>query len=338
MIERPVLTNIEVRMQGFDAYDVAPEKVPDLLAERPLLLFGKYKGDRAGTIEITGRSGRGHFGHSIDLRPADARQENAALRALWARKWVEILEDELHMGGGQEVEDAITGLGLGYSLLTPFTSFVAVDSQVVNRSGNLETVRQPLPMPEGVSNLAIGSSGAGLGMASAQATGAPMAVRQHVMKRAPAQPMVAPALAAAEPSPMPEEHAASKGQAFDRAKVKAPAKRSEAESDDKAVKDKKGQVCSVQLTPGKSQNLGDSKALLAVVRRVAEQEGCARIKPGSLVRLRITVDGAGKIAKVERLTGDETVAAAIANKLTGRSSATTAQAAPEGTLEVTIKF
>jgi len=25
-----------------------------------------------------------------------------------ARKWVEILEDELHMGGGQEVEAAIT--------------------------------------------------------------------------------------------------------------------------------------------------------------------------------------------------------------------------------------
>jgi hypothetical protein len=76
--------------------------------------------------------------------------------------------------------------------------------------------------------------------------------------------------------------------------------------------------------------------LLAVVRRVAEQQGCA--KAGSTLRLRITVDAAGKIAKVERLAGDPVLAAAIAGKLTGASSTTTAQAAPEGTLEVTIRF
>jgi hypothetical protein len=92
------------------------------------------------------------------------------------------------------------------------------------------------------------------------------------------------------------------------------------------------------VTPGKSKSLGDSKALLAVIRRVADQQGCAQAKPGSTLRLRITVDGAGKIAKVERLAGDEAVAAAIANKLTGESSATVARAAPEATLEVTIKF
>jgi Ca-activated chloride channel family protein len=333
MIERPVLTDIEVRMQGFDAYDVAPEKVPDLLAERPLLLFGKYKGERPGKIEITGRSGRGRFGHSIDLRPADARRENAALRALWARKWVEILEDELHMGGGQEVEDAITGLGLGYSLLTPFTSFVAVDSQVVNRGGNLETVRQPLPMPEGVSNLAIGSNVPGQGIAAySHATGAP-----HAMRKAESQRMYAPAPAIAAPSSMLKEPA-SEARASGKGGAGHDLAKSSDEAENKAAKDKKGQVCSVKVTPGKSQSLGDSKALLAIVRRVVEQQGCAQAKPGSTLRLRITVDGAGKIAKVERLAGDEAVAAAIANKLTGESSATVARAAPEATLEVTIKF
>jgi Ca-activated chloride channel family protein len=330
MIERPVLTDIEVRMQGFDTYDVAPEKVPDLLAERPLLLFGKYKGDRPGKIEITGRSGRGKFGHSIDLRPADARQENAALRALWARKWVEILEDELHMGGGQEVEDVITGLGLGYSLLTPFTSFVAVDSQVVNRGGNLETVRQPLPMPEGVSNLAIGQS-ASLGYG--HASGAPAAVPRHAMKRTEAPQMYAPAPASAAPTsilkePVSEAQASGKG---GRAQAVA-------DNSDKASRDEKATVCSVKVTPGKSQSLGDSKALLAVIRRVAAQQGCSQAKPGSTLRLRITVDGAGKIAKVERLSGDEAIATAIANKLTGESSTTAAKAAPQGTQEVTIKF
>jgi Ca-activated chloride channel family protein len=340
MIERPVLTDIQVHMQGFDAYDVAPEKVPDLLAERPLLLFGKYKGDRPGKIEITGRSGRGKFAHSIDLRPADARRENAALRALWARKWVEILEDELHMGGGQEVEDTITGLGLGYSLLTPFTSFVAVDSQVVNRAGQLETVRQPLPMPEGVSNLAVGSAGpeqALRGIAYSHVTGAPAAQPLRAAKKSESRPMVAPKPASAAPSAPISGLASTARGAGKGGRVDALADGND-EAEGKAAKDKKAPVCSVRLTPGKSQNLGDSKALLAIIRRVAEQQGCPQAKPGSTLRLRVTVDRAGKITKVERLAGDEATAAAIANKLTGESSTTLAKAAPEGTLEVTIRF
>ena len=111
-----------------------------------------------------------------------------------------------------------------------------------------------------------------------------------------------------------------------------------ADSSNKTARDEKAPVCSVKVTPGKTQNLGDSKALLAIIRRVAEQQGCSQAKPGSALRLRITVDGAGKIAKVERLSGDEAIATAIANKLTGESSTTAAKAAPEGTLEVTIKF
>jgi len=108
------------------------------------------------------------------------------------------------MGGGQEVEAAITGLGLSYSLLTPFTSFVAIDSQVANRTGQAETVRQPLPMPEGVSNLAIGSKGGGQGLggiAYSHATGAPAAFPQRAMKRAETQRAYAPAPASVEPSP-----------------------------------------------------------------------------------------------------------------------------------------
>jgi hypothetical protein len=50
----------------------------------------------------------------------------------------------------------ITTLGLEHSLLTKYTAFVAIDSQVRNASGDSTTVRQPLPLPEGVSNLAVG--------------------------------------------------------------------------------------------------------------------------------------------------------------------------------------
>jgi Ca-activated chloride channel family protein len=51
----------------------------------------------------------------------------------------------------------ITGLGLKYNLLTPYTSFIAVREQVTNNQGPAEDVEQPLPLPVGVSDLAVGS-------------------------------------------------------------------------------------------------------------------------------------------------------------------------------------
>jgi OOP family OmpA-OmpF porin len=43
--------------------------------------------------------------------------------------------------------------------LTEFTSFVAIDSKVVNATGETVTVRQPLPLPQGVPNSALPTGG-----------------------------------------------------------------------------------------------------------------------------------------------------------------------------------
>src|SRR5262249_4451281 len=159
-IEQPVLTGVNVSFSGFDAYEVAPQKLPDLMARRPLVLFGKYRGSAGGRIEVKGVSGGGPLRQVVEVRPSDVRAENAALRWLWARRWVELLDDERAMGAGQPAEDGITALGLDYHLLTAFTSFVAIDSQVVNAGGQSHNVRQPLPMPDGVSNLAAAEQSA----------------------------------------------------------------------------------------------------------------------------------------------------------------------------------
>ena len=50
----------------------------------------------------------------------------------------------------------VTELGLTHNLLTAYTSFVAVDTEVRNSDGRSVTVQQPLPLPQGVSNYAVG--------------------------------------------------------------------------------------------------------------------------------------------------------------------------------------
>ena len=42
--------------------------------------------------------------------------------------------------------------------MTQYTSFVAIDEEVVNKDGKQTTVKQPIPMPEGVSDYAVGYS------------------------------------------------------------------------------------------------------------------------------------------------------------------------------------
>ncbi|MEA2699597.1 MAG: Ca-activated chloride channel [Myxococcales bacterium] len=157
-IDRPLLTGISVAFHGFSTYDVAPAQVPDLMARRPLVVFGKYRGDASGQIEITGRGARGFFRQVIEVNPRLVKAANAPLRVLWARTQVQWLEDQLGLRASDTLTAELGELGVRYDLLTAATSFVAVDYQVANATGSLATVAQPLPLPAGVSNHAVGVS------------------------------------------------------------------------------------------------------------------------------------------------------------------------------------
>lgn len=160
-IETPVLTNIKVSFQGFQAYEVEPASLPDLFALRPLILLGKYRGQPEGSIIITGRTAAGDFRREIKVEPALASADNAALRYLWARERLQRLSDHQRLAREEDAAKIkeITDLGLKYHLMTAYTSFVAVD-KVKRADGTWETVKQPLPLPEGVSDLAVGEAGA----------------------------------------------------------------------------------------------------------------------------------------------------------------------------------
>lgn len=159
MIESPVLTKVRVSFKGFSTYDVEPVSIPDVLADRPVMVFGKYKGEPKGTITVTGVSGSGRFTDSINVAAAKPLRENVALRYLWARHRVTLLSDYNKLHSSDKRVKEVTDLGLAYNLLTAYTSFVAVDSRVRNAGEKPDTVNQPLPLPEGVSDYAVGGSG-----------------------------------------------------------------------------------------------------------------------------------------------------------------------------------
>ena len=156
-IQSPVLTDIRIHTEGFETYDVQPANFPDLLAQRPVVLFGKWKGTPHGAIELTGKTGRGDYSARLDVSTISADEGNRALRYLWARSSIAELSD---YGAGHVSDDAvkqITELGLKYNLLTKYTSFIAVREKIVNPNNPATDVNQALPLPVGVSDMAVGS-------------------------------------------------------------------------------------------------------------------------------------------------------------------------------------
>ncbi|MEL6673513.1 MAG: TonB-dependent receptor [Bacteroidota bacterium] len=155
-VEAPILTDIVADFGEMDVYDIEPMGIPDVFADRPITIFGKYKGKLEGDVSLKGIAGRQPYQQLLALNKVKPTPENRALRYLWARQRIHRLSDVRGAAGKASSEKEVTELGLQYNLLTAYTSFVAVDKENRNKSGEQKTVKQALPMPQGVSNRAVG--------------------------------------------------------------------------------------------------------------------------------------------------------------------------------------
>jgi Ca-activated chloride channel homolog len=157
-VASPLLSEVEVDYGELDAYDVEPAVIPILTAERPLVVTGKWRGAARGKVTVRARHGDQAWTATVEA-PAQSQTRNPGLRYLWAREKLRLLSDLA--GPGDANKETITALGLRYNLLTRHTSFVAVDEMVRNTAGSARTVPQPLPLPQGVSELAVGTNAPG---------------------------------------------------------------------------------------------------------------------------------------------------------------------------------
>jgi len=308
-IQSPVLTRAKADFSGFDTYDVEPPGIPDVLAERPVIIFGKWKGQPKGKIRLTGISGnQNSYSETIDVSQFRPLEVNSALPYLWARHKIALLSDYSGVERNEANKKEITGLGLKYNLLTAYTSFVAIDSLVRNKDGKSTTVNQPLPLPEGVSDYAVGGA----------AMPAMARTRSFSMKRSlqgvPAMSAPAPIdemrqLAIreeAEPSPPPAPEAEA---------TKTDVAGTDVADKDMADKEKKaepsliGTVTNLSEKTAVSGGLSKADAERILSQYLKDIQQCyqtALLKNPALqgeAKLKIVIDASGKIADVT-LTSD----------------------------------
>ena len=155
-IEAPLLTDISITYKGFEVYDVEPAVPSILYASQPIVLFGKWRGKPGGTITVTGKAGGEEYVQEIPVGNVTVDMESEAIRYLWARTHLDRIAGYGSVRNDESVKEEITQLGLEYNMITPYTSFIAVSEIIRNTDGDSKDVDQALPLPQRVSNLAVG--------------------------------------------------------------------------------------------------------------------------------------------------------------------------------------
>jgi Ca-activated chloride channel homolog len=131
-IDSPVLVDLALDFGGMEVYDLQPYPIPDMFLGGQVVVTGRYKGNGATTVTLTGNiNGEKHVSTYKDIKfiaKADEAKANSFVPRLWAQRKVDALVRKIAINGPDtELVDEVTKLGLEYKLVTPYTSFIVSD-------------------------------------------------------------------------------------------------------------------------------------------------------------------------------------------------------------------
>ena len=147
-LERPVMTDLAVVWPGADT-DSLPGRLPDLYDGEPILIAARLPVGASGPVVLTGTLAGKPWRRTLTLAPND--DPPAGVPALWARRKVEALEDTAFAGGKVEhIREQVIQVALTHSLVTKYTSLVAVDATPARpESAPLAGGQMPTNLPKG---------------------------------------------------------------------------------------------------------------------------------------------------------------------------------------------
>src|SRR3989442_1094748 len=135
-VSSPVLTDLALRADGADLYDVQPGSLPDLFAGDELVVFGRFRGAGSGEWSVTVNGRRnGHPEQFTTGAPATHAAGAEYIPQLWAARKVGALTREIRLHGqNPEIMNELKRLALRYGILTEYTSYLVQEpNQVVVR-------------------------------------------------------------------------------------------------------------------------------------------------------------------------------------------------------------
>jgi Ca-activated chloride channel family protein len=132
-VNYPVLTDLRLDMAGVETDLVYPRGIPDVFKGSQVTLIGRYRNAISMDyvrLKLSGKSGGVQRTYFYDnLRFPLRAETNDYLPRLWATRRVGWLMEQVRTNGEQqELRDEIVDLGTRYGIVTPYTSYLALES------------------------------------------------------------------------------------------------------------------------------------------------------------------------------------------------------------------
>ncbi len=144
-ISSPVLTNLKITYSNNnDVYDVQPHDLPDLFKGSSVSVLGRYRngGQLTLTLEGTMNGETKRYTYQAQLPKQELKYD--FVPTLWASRQVGYLLDQIRLHGeDKELVDEVVRLAKQYGIVTPYTSYLIVEDEMVN----LPPRPVPMPMP-----------------------------------------------------------------------------------------------------------------------------------------------------------------------------------------------
>lgn len=135
-ISTPVLTDVSLQINGAEPEELYPRPIPDLFAGSQTVLIGHYRSGGPVTIVLSGKvNGEAvtftYSGQELATGPA-----YDALPRLWAARKIGYLLTQIRIhGGNEEWIQAIVDLSIKYGILTPYTSYLITEDDILTADG-----------------------------------------------------------------------------------------------------------------------------------------------------------------------------------------------------------
>jgi hypothetical protein len=137
--------------------DVVPSRLQTLRPGRPIVITARWEGEGERELVVAGTVGTTAIEVPIAFMPPSAEASEANRRALskvWARATIAEMSETGRRGevlaSGETALEGIRRVAIEHGLVSPLTSFVAVDASEALPQPGTRTIRQAVPVPQGI--------------------------------------------------------------------------------------------------------------------------------------------------------------------------------------------
>lgn len=139
----PALVDLRIDDSPVALSQVFPTQLPDLFYGEELVLFGRYRGEGNGSVEVTGRRNGRQERVLIPSNFPRSEPGNDFIPRLWASRQIGHLTRQIRLeGSSPTLVSQVRDLGLRYGILTEYTSYLVLEPDAFAGPGGPTPLRE----------------------------------------------------------------------------------------------------------------------------------------------------------------------------------------------------